>query len=286
LWSYGTGRQRGLTRKGAIGSALSRFTYFMKIKVVLRRANKLLASSEWTKDDYVRLFGVKPSRIEVCELGVSKQRAHTKKDTVVKFDKNVSSPWGYLPEAIDLNSKPFLLFIGGADPRRRLIDLVAAYNNLKAQGHDIRLVFTGDSMQGPDKIANPTLQAYLRNSTSYADDLIYLGFVTDNQREWLYANALAFVFPSVYEGFGLPVLEAMQNGCPVIAYMNTSIIEVAGDAVLTANGYKDIMKHALALKDDSKLRQNLIEDGRRQAAKFTWRKTSKEVMGYLSAGSS
>jgi glycosyltransferase involved in cell wall biosynthesis len=226
-------------------------------------------------------FQCKPKRIVVCQLGVSRQSSHTKTKGLPKFEKSIPSPWGYLPEVVNLTEKPFLLFIGGADPRRRLIELVAAYNNLKAQNHDIRLVFTGDSMQNPDTIANPVLQNYIRNYTSYTEDLVFLGFVSDEQREWLYSNALAFVFPSVYEGFGLPILEAMQNGCPVISYLNTSIIEVAGDAVLSASNYQDIMRNTLSLIDDSAMRQGLIARGKKKAAMFAWSKTSKEVVEHL-----
>lgn len=281
LWSYRTARQRGLSRKGAAGCLVARLLYVVKIKLVVRRARALIANSEWTKGDFVRFFGVNPHKITVCPLGVNTSvQPSTLGTTPPEFNQAVASSWGYLPEPVDLTTKPFLLFIGGADPRRRLVDLVAAFTNLRAQGHDLRLVLTGDSMQSPATIANPRLQEYLK-SASYTDDIAFLGFITDEQRDWLYSNALAFVFPSVYEGFGLPILEAMQAGCPVVYYKNTATAEVAGDAAIEAHDFHDIKRCIQELLADPAKRQEYVQKGRKQAAKFSWEVTAQNVLKSL-----
>lgn len=281
LFSYRTALERGLGRKGALGAYVARVSYAIKVKLVLRRASMLLANSEWTKQDYVSLFNVKPKKIRVVALGVNKSNKVAKKEDDLLFNQACPTPWGYAHKPVSLRDKPFLLFIGGADPRRRLIDMVAAFNNLRAQGADLRLAFAGDSMQSPDTIGSPSLQTYLKKHTAYTDDVAFLGFVTDDQRDWLYDNALAYVFPSVYEGFGLPILEAMERGCPVITYLNTSITEVAGNAALPAQDFDDIVRHTANLIADKNLRQNLIKRGRKQAAKYSWRKTAEEVLDAL-----
>lgn len=281
LWSYRTARQRGLRRKRALGCFVARVSYVIKVRLVLRRASILLANSEWTKHDYIKFFGVSPKKITVTPLGVN--GADTPVPAKAAFTEARPSSWGYLPEPVDLTEKPFLLFVGGADPRRRLVDLVAAYNTLRAQGTDLRLVFAGDSMQSPDTVGNPLLQSYLRKHSAYSEDISFLGFVTDDQREWLYAHALAFVFPSVYEGFGLPILEAMERDCPVITYMNTSITEVAGDAVMIAHDFDDIATHVKTLMADKKVRSSLIAKGHKQAAQFAWKKNAKNIMAVITS---
>lgn len=168
------------------------------------------------------------------------------------------------------------MFVGGADPRRRLVDLVAAFNNLRAQGHDIKLVLAGDTMLGAFMVPHLELQEYLKH-TSYLDDIHFVGFVNDAQRDWLYQNALAFVYPSLYEGFGLPILEAMQYGTPVVSYNNSSISEISGDAAIIVNDYYNIVEVVNKLLTDTEQYKRLVSAGKKQAAKFSWQETSRAI---------
>jgi glycosyltransferase involved in cell wall biosynthesis len=279
LWSYKTARKRGCSRKGALLKAARRHQYLARARVVSKKANELFAISQHTKDDYVKYAGLKASKIKVVHLGIDSGSTQ-KTAGSVPFEHYIGNSWGYFPKKIDLEDKPFLLFVGGADPRRKLNDLVAAYNNLKAQGHDIRLVLAGDTMKGPYTIPIPPVQKYIAGA-SYLEDIAFLGFVTDEQREWLYSNALAMVYPSVYEGFGLPVLEAMKYGTPVITYKNSSITEIAGDAALYAEDSGSITDRVLELINDPKLVQRLSKAGRSQAQRFPWHKTVSSVLSQL-----
>lgn len=276
LWSYTTCRQRGLSRKTSFKRAFKRWAFKTQANIYCRRASRLIAISKWTRDDYHHIIGTDMKKIDVVLLGVNE--IESGKAGKAEFTREVKTDWGYLPRPVEVGHKPFLLFVGGADPRRRLVDLIAAYNTLKSKGYDIQLVFAGDSMQNVDTVANHEVQQYLKHS-GYLDDILLLGFITDEQRDWLFTNALAYVFPTVYEGFGLPVLEAMKLSCPVITYMNTSITDVAGGAVLQAKDSDSIFDCAKLLLDDKnhKERDRLIKAGRKQADKFNWKRTSDDM---------
>lgn len=273
LWTYQTARRNGNSRKGALRKELLRRQYLNKVKSVCKSADDLIAISHHTKKDFIKYAGAKGSKIRVVHLGINPVASSSKSETV-SFEEFKPNSWGYYKKPVDLNKKPFLLFVGGADPRRKLIDLVGAYNNLKAQGHDIKLVFAGDTMKGAHAIPVADVQQYIASS-SYLDDIAFLGFVTDEQREWLYKNTLAFVYPSVYEGFGLPVLEAMQYGTPVITYKNSSIHEIAEDAVTYASDALSIMEACTSIMNAKK---QPINNHVQQAQKFSWSKTTDSIL--------
>ncbi len=279
LWSYATSRLRGCSRKGALRNALRRRRYRTNTKSILRKSYKIIAISEHTKRDLVKYISINPKRICVCLLGVNlNPEVKTVKQPSLK--RYVASSWGYIPKKISLDKDEFLLFVGGADPRRKLVELVAAFNNLRARGHNLKLVLVGDTMYGAFDVPNIELQHYLKN-TSYVDDIYFLGFVTNDQRDWLFSRALVFIYPSVYEGFGLPVLEAMQYGTPVITYNNSSIKEVADNAVLYGHDYLSIIEQVIELSSNAELRKKYVQLGLKQSAKFNWSATAKAILGIL-----
>jgi glycosyltransferase involved in cell wall biosynthesis len=279
MWSYDRARHNGLSKKSALRKALTRKRYLAQAAMVARNVDQRFAISEHTKQDYMRYVGLEANDIEVVHLGVS--RAHQpKSEENVSFSRYEETSWGYFARKFDLNDKPFLLFIGGADPRRRLFDLIGAYNMLRAQGVEIRLVLAGDTMNRPEAIPVPHGRQNGAIS-SYEDDMAFLGFVSNKQRDWLYSHALAMVYPSVYEGFGLPVLEAMQYATPVITYDNTSIREVAGDAALYATDAASIKDRVTELLDDPKLQTEYGRKGQERAAEFSWAQTTEEMLKRL-----
>ncbi len=279
MWGYRTARGYGDSRKSSLRKALLRHQYISEVKTVCKQASKLIAISQHTKEDFVRYAHVNARKIKVVHLGIGLAQSSKPKEKI-EFKCYVENSWGYVKKPITMDDKPFILFVGGADPRRKIIDLVAAYNNLKAQGTDIRLVLAGDTMKGTKSIPIPTVQKYINNS-AYLNDIVFLGFVTDEQREWLYENALTFVYPSVYEGFGLPILEAMQYGTPVITYKNSSIEEIAGDAAIFTNDHLTIMHAVQSLLNDPSTRKQYESKGRAQASGFSWDKTISEIFRIL-----
>jgi glycosyltransferase involved in cell wall biosynthesis len=232
----------------------------------LRRATRIVTVSEHTRQDIHQRFGTPLKKMQTIQLGVSTRAA-----------KNVAS----LSNEI-LPDKPFLLFIGGIDKRRRRVDdLVAAYNNLKADGHDIQLVLVGENFQSVNSIPEGPVRTAVKKS-SYKSDILTLGYIDDATKQYLFQNAIAFVFPSMYEGFGLPVLEAMSLGCPVIAYHNSSIPEVGGDFALYASNWTDIQQQVqrlLAMPD--KERQTFVDQAHGRSLQFSWAKTASQLYAVI-----
>lgn len=232
----------------------------------LHNADVILAVSGSTKQDVEKYFKVKSKKVKVAHLGVDIKPAKT--DTA-KTTRD------------DLPTKPYLLFVGAGDARRRVEDAVAAYNNLRAEGVDLQLVLVGENFQKPEHIPNPVVRNAVLSS-SYKSDILMLGYVDDATKQDLFKNALAFVYPTRYEGFGIPVLEAMLLECPIISYHNSSIPEVGGDHVYYANNWSDIKTRVEYLQALDP--QELI--ARKKAAKahaeqFTWDKTASVIYDEL-----
>jgi glycosyltransferase involved in cell wall biosynthesis len=278
LWSYGTARKRGYSRKAALRVYARRWLYAHKIKVNSRRADTLISISTHTKNDFTKYLGIKAKKIMVVPLGINLPSRHSSNDIALKH--YVKTSWGYVSRAFTFGGDtPFVLYVGGADRRRRVDDLVAAFNTLRAQGHEFKLVLAGDSMQGPDNIATEEIQ-YALKASSYQDDIVFMGFVDDKTRDWLYNHAHAFVFPSKYEGFGLPVLEAMSYGTPVISYDNAATREVAADKpTYAANMLElaDAIKGHLGSPTKAQRADNVA-----QAKRWSWAKTCSGIFETIS----
>lgn len=226
----------------------------------LKNAKKIIAVSSSTKNDIQRYSSTPARKISVVPLGVDVKASKTEKIHTA----NPIKP-----------TKPYLLFVGAADARRRVDDLVAAYNNLKAEGNDIQLVLAGENFQSPEKIPNKIVRDEVLSS-SYKDDILTVGYIDDATKKALFSNAIAFVYPTLYEGFGIPVLESMIFSCPVITYSNSSIPEVAGEHALFAKNWSDIKLAVEKLQQMSESDKNdMIDAAKVHAEKYTWDSTAK-----------
>ena len=180
-----------------------------------------------------------------------------------------------------LPTKPYLLFIGAGDMRRRVEDLVDAYNNLKAEGNDIQLALAGENFIAPEMIPNIRVREAVMKS-SYKEDILCLGYISDEAKDQLYQRAIAFVYPTLYEGFGIPILEAMLRGCPVITYRNSSTMEVGTDHALYAQGWWGIKEQVeIILGQTSAQKQNLTIRSQAYARQFTWKRSAKTIFEIL-----
>lgn len=281
LITYHGALQKGLGWRAAVSSAVNRYAYLKKVELNCAKADGIIAISEATKRDYLRYCKVAKSKISVVQLGVSDISTNTKgaDGTIDRYQK---TSWGYLSRPASLKGKEFLLFVGGADERRRLHDLVAAFNHLKAQGSDLKLVLSGDIMKGPLHIPSQSIQKALLHS-SYINDIYFVGFTDNMTRNWLYKHATAFVFPSVYEGFGLPILEAMSLKTPVICYKNRAVEEVAGDIPFYAHdtlSLIDRIREVQSLKGSAKL-EALLEKGIQHSAGYSWDATVRKILARI-----
>lgn len=225
----------------------------------LRNAKKIIAVSSSTKNDIQRFSSTPAKKISVVPLGVDVKASKT--DKII-----TSSP--VKP------TKPYLLFIGAADARRRVDDLVAAYNNLKAEGNDIQLVLAGENFLSPEKIPNKIVRDEVLNS-SYKDDILTVGYIDDAMKKELFNGALAFVYPTLYEGFGIPVLESMLFSCPIISYSNSSIPEVSGGHALLARDWSEIKEAVEKLQAMSESdKDKMLKAAKSHAQRYTWDATA------------
>lgn len=231
------------------------------------RADTVLSISEATTDDLVRLLDIPRRRVVTIPLGAPQPLEEPDDD-----------------HGSGRDGRPFLLFIGGVDHRRRVADLVGAFEVLRDEGRPLDLVLVGRDFESMNEVHHQKGLRALRE-TRYPDDIDVLGYVDDDEKDDLYRRASAFVFPSAYEGFGLPVLEAMAHRCPVVAYDNSSIPEVAGDAaVLVADPGPGPLADAIgALLDDPERRSELVAAGIDRVRLFSWDRCAQRTLDELRA---
>lgn len=227
-------------------STLNRLRFRGRYRRAANRADLIICPSNATAADCNQFFQVPESRMRVIPPGLP---AAFKPADGLKDNSPVSG--------FDLK-KPFILFVGKKSPRRHFPQIVEAVQQLQSSGESINLVTVGPD--SPD--------AY-RKSTSHP--WIHLGHVPDSILIKLYQNALALVWPSRREGFGLPVAEAMACGCPVITNCDHALAEVAGNACLPLQGFtsSDIENAISTLLRDTRLRESLITKGLQQASRFS-----------------
>jgi glycosyltransferase involved in cell wall biosynthesis len=176
---------------------------------------------------------------------------------------------------LDLSAAPFLLAVGSNNPTKNFAALIRAFKSLPAQPR-VALVIVGGSN---DAVFAASVAAGPDND----DRIVSAGSIDDGSLQALYRNALAFVFPSVYEGFGLPPLEAMACGCPVLVSRAASLPEVCGDAALSFDPHSDAdiaraMREVIA---DPQLRDELRAKGNARAFSLTWERAAACLMGHL-----
>lgn len=269
-------KMRTNSRKVAFKASLNRRRYLYSLQKSLKRSDLVLAISDHTKKDLQRYMGVAPEKIKVLYLAADKP-SPAELDQAPSSSTFESIDWRFIDSqkrlrSLSLLDAPYILYIGGADPRRKIQDLITAFNHVRAAGISCRLVLVGFDFQDIENIPNDQVKKALRYS-SYGADIYLLGFVDSRQKTLLYKQATAFVYPSLYEGFGIPVLEAMEYGCPVICYDNSSLREVGGKAALYASGFEGTADTLKKLLGEPAFRNQVIKKGQKQAAQFTWQKT-------------
>jgi len=227
-----------------------------------RRADHVLTDSDHSRQDIIRVLGLPPERVSVAHLAADSSFHPRCPEEVDRLRARYQ-----LPER-------FLLFVGTIEPRKNLVRLIRAYERASARIGDVGLVLAG----GLGWRYRPVLRAVRRSPVR--ERIRLLGRVPEEELPVLYSAALALVFPSLYEGFGLPPLESMQCGCPVLTSNNSSLPEVVGDAALTVDA-RDETGLALAIEricNDETLRAALREKGVRRAERFTWRRCAEATV--------
>ncbi len=171
------------------------------------------------------------------------------------------------------NKKPYLLYIGNAFPHKNLERLVLAFGKIKQKKPNLNLILVGKIDYFYKRIKRLVKELDIK-------DIHFLGRVSDKELELLYKNAIAYVFPSLKEGFGLPGLEAMKNELPVISSNKASLPEVYGKAALyfDPEDVNDIFKNILKILNNQEKRKELIKKGKKQAKKYSWETCAKQTL--------
>ncbi len=235
-------------------------------------AAALLAISESSKKDYLKhIDSSHPERIFVTLLAGSE--AAFVPPTAARR-KTVRQKYG-------IGADPFLLYVGGVDLRKNIKGLARDFFSLKEQHPNLKMLMIGKEFSLKRDLKMVGWTDELLKNPDAAKDIMLPGFVPDDDLGVLYAEAAVFPFPSLYEGFGLPILEAMHLGCPVVAYDNSSIPEVAGDAALLVKNGAAMAPAIKRVLDNPKLRAELIKKGKQQVKQFSWRRAAEQTLAVL-----
>ena len=229
------------------------------------KTSKVIAVSEHTKKDILKFYSVSEDKVMVIYNGFSHkfQVTNSKKQTNSKFQI--------------LNSK-FILYVGTLQPRKNITTLIESFSQLINETNgDLKLVIVGKKGWLYDKIFQKVRTLKLE------DRVILAGYIADSELSILYQNASVFVLPSLYEGFGIPILEAMNYGCPVIAANTSSLPEIGGDACFyfDPSDTIDLKNKIVKILEDKKFRDELIKKGKERIKEFSWEKCAEETFSLL-----
>jgi len=224
---------------------------------ILHRADHIITISEASRRDIVRLYRLPEGKVTVTMLAADQRF----------FQEAAQPPAGTV-------ERPYIFNVGTLEPRKNLPCLLRAFAAARGKGLPHRLVVTGASGWGDSHLARLVDELHLQHDVSFT------GFIDDEQLPGLYAGADFVVYPSLYEGFGLPVLEAMASGAPVITSNVSSLPEVAGEAALLVDprSEAELCNAMLKLAGDGALCAAMRSLGKKQAGRFSWQQTVEETV--------
>jgi glycosyltransferase involved in cell wall biosynthesis len=251
-------------------SGLRRSLHFQFTRRALNRASRIFAVSNFTKTEVENLFGVPSSKIEVVYNAIDERflRGHAS-----EADKQS------LAERYLVNY-PFILYAGRISPHKNLVRIIEAFSALKAELEkgdkypDLKLIIIGDELSKHPDLRRTVIRGGVQN------DVRFMGFIPIEVLRIFYDAAKIFVFPSLYEGFGMPPLEAMAHGTPVVTSNTSSLPEVVGKAAVLVNPENvfEIMRALHRVLLDQALREKLKTRGYEQGAKFSWDSSARKML--------
>jgi glycosyltransferase involved in cell wall biosynthesis len=235
--------------------------YRIVIKSAIYRSKKIIAVSEFTKKDILENYKkISPEKIKVtyeaCE-GDFLQSPYADEKILERYDI----------------IKPYAVYVGNAYPHKNLERLVEAFGNISRRGGTLRLVLVGN-----DDYFYKRLKEFVKEEE--IENIVFAGYVPDHDLDTVYHNAEVFAWPSLYEGFGLPPLEAMAEGVPVVSSDHPCMKEILGESAYYFNGRKkkEMAEAIEKIVADKELRKKLIENGHRQVKKYDWKKMAEQTL--------
>jgi glycosyltransferase involved in cell wall biosynthesis len=238
-------------------------------ETAVKRADGIIAVSEATKKDILKFYPKTPeSKIKVIYHGVDEEKFSKKylskkaKEILIKYKIK----------------KPYLLYVGAIQPRKGIIDLIEAFESLKKNNQkDLQLVLVGSPAWKSEETLNRI------KKSDFKKDIVLTGKIGSESLPIFYQQAEIFVLPSLYEGFGIPILEAWASGIPVIVADNSSLKEIGGSAVLKfkTGEVQDLVKKMNNLLNYATIRKELVDKGKKQVENFSWEKTARETLNFI-----
>jgi len=234
-----------------------RTLYNFLIPKLVHKSLKVLTVSEFSKKSIISTYKIAPEKIIVVYNAVT---------DIFKVKENKGKYY----------NNNFVLTVGSLDPRKNLVRLVLAYKKLNRKNLDLIIVGSSSKV-----FANDELKILINNTAGVK----LTGFVDDKELVKLYQEACVFVYPSLFEGFGIPPLEAMKVGCPTVVSNTTSLPEICGNASLYVNplDVEDIKSKIEQILDNDFLRNDLKQKGIQQAQKFNWKNSAKIIYNVINS---
>ncbi len=251
-------------------SGLRRSLHYQFTRRVLNGAARIFAVSQFSKSEIEQLFGIPSQRVEVVYNAIDERFLHG----------HASDAERQLIAERYLVTYPFLLYAGRISPHKNLIRIIEAFSALRGELEkedkfpDLKLIIIGDDLSGHPDLRRTVIRSGVQN------EVRFFGFVPIDVLRIFYDVANVFIFPSLYEGFGLPPLEAMAHGTPVVTSNTSSLPEVVGNAAVLVNPENvfEIMRATHRVLVDQTLREKLRQRGYEQAKRFSWDDSARRIL--------
>lgn len=244
-----------------VGGLVRKF-YKKYSPIYARVAKRIVTVSEFTKQDIVQKYHIDKHKIDVIYNGVNASFSPVSTTEQV----NIKSKY--------TGGQDYFVYVGSIHPRKNILNLLKAYEQFRQQ-HDAKIKLV---LAGRKGWSNEDMEAYYEQMT-FKKDVVFTGRVTTEELNHLLGAAQALTYISYFEGFGIPVIEAQQCGCPVITSNKSSLPEVAGDAALLVDPFsiEGIITAMMQVIDDKILRDRLVQNGFQNAKRFSWNLTAKQL---------
>ena len=239
------------------------------VKKSCRWADKIITISNTTKYDLKKIYKIPEDKIKVVYLGIDDRE----EEVSVKSSENILNKF-------NLNKGTYLLYVGRLEKRKNLVRTIKAFREIISKNNiprEMKFVLAGKPGYGVDEIHKVIRNSQLEN------EVLLPGYISEMEKQVLYNNARAFTFISLYEGFGLPLLEAMEAKLPIITSKKSALGEIIGNAGITVDPEQqdDISKGLEKVVNDEQARKEIVRKGTERLKDFSWEKCAKNTLGVL-----